>query len=726
MINNKKIWLKSLQALEFILLFLMVNQLLRSMLTITDTGRIDGFQIFVSIILFIYFLFRNKLIQIIGGTISLLIVQYYLYYTSNIRIFEWLKQFFYDLTLNIKLIVFGKWQEITNEFRTFIFLIVLWIVIYLFVKIIEKFKSVWIIILFVTYFSIIDSIFLYDTKSSIISVIAFGLFLIAIERQTQIVSEEKEIKSISIRFIAFALILSLFITMIGYISPKADAKWVDPTGRFSSFQGKGIIGQSSIKKIGYGDDDSSLGGPFIQDDTIVINTISNKRVYLRGESKDQYTGLGWIKSELTNEEELVTIDKVTDHDFPYQFIRNSAKLERQPFNQRLIFIDETFNNIFLGGDWKKITVNNSPDINTAKTNTFSQNLFAETKIDDYTIEGEVPVISENLLRKTNTDYSDELIEEYLKPYMSLPETVPSRVSDLALEITSRYNNPYDKVNAIKYYLRRNYEYDTKNVPIPNENEDFVDQFLFESQIGYCDYFSTSMVVLSRSIGIPARWVKGFTPGEVTYSMETELYEGVIRNQDAHSWVEVYFSGVGWIPFEPTPNFRVPLDLKIEDADIATVLNNEDTEKLNSDDKLDKEDEPTNIEITQPQTESKPIIGWFFAFIFFIAVMAVYRFRVDMILLWLKISSVRGNSLKITIILITNKMMSQVGRSYKQRESAQTIREYFSDASQEFTSEEWNEATEIFELARYSNHSISEEWRSKIWEIWKKLINKIHA
>ncbi|MBM9834622.1 transglutaminase domain-containing protein, partial [Enterococcus faecalis] len=80
--------------------------------------------------------------------------------------------------------------------------------------------------------------------------------------------------------------------------------------------------------------------------------------------------------------------------------------------------------------------------------------------------------------------------------------------------------------------------------------DYVDQFLFESQVGYCDNFSTAMVVLLRSLEIPARWAKGFSPGSP--ATENGITTYTVRNLNAHSWVEVYFDGYGWVPFEPTP------------------------------------------------------------------------------------------------------------------------------------------------------------------------------
>ncbi|MCK9905913.1 transglutaminase-like domain-containing protein, partial [Frankia sp. Cpl3] len=83
-------------------------------------------------------------------------------------------------------------------------------------------------------------------------------------------------------------------------------------------------------------------------------------------------------------------------------------------------------------------------------------------------------------------------------------------------------------------------------------------FLFESQRGYCDHFSSAMAVMLRSIGIPVRWVKGFAPGTSIGTDSNGVDTVEVRNRDAHSWVEVYFAGSGWIPFEATSTFISPI------------------------------------------------------------------------------------------------------------------------------------------------------------------------
>ena len=88
-----------------------------------------------------------------------------------------------------------------------------------------------------------------------------------------------------------------------------------------------------------------------------------------------------------------------------------------------------------------------------------------------------------------------------------------------------------------------------------KDQDYVDQFLFETLTGYCDNFSTSMVTMLRAVDIPARWVKGYTAGNYvgTVGSDGAIYE--VTNNNAHSWVEVFFPSQGWVPFEPTKGFE---------------------------------------------------------------------------------------------------------------------------------------------------------------------------
>jgi hypothetical protein len=145
------------------------------------------------------------------------------------------------------------------------------------------------------------------------------------------------------------------------------------------------------------------------------------------------------------------------------------------------------------------------------------------------------------LDQAGTDYPDWI----RKRYLNLPESLPERVSELALQLTATASTPYDRALALETYLRAiPYSLD---VPGPPYNRDVADFFLFDLQTGYCDYYATSMTVLARAAGLPARFVIGYAPSP--YDHETGQY--VVRESEAHSWTQIYFPEYGWIDFEPT-------------------------------------------------------------------------------------------------------------------------------------------------------------------------------
>lgn len=143
-------------------------------------------------------------------------------------------------------------------------------------------------------------------------------------------------------------------------------------------------------------------------------------------------------------------------------------------------------------------------------------------------------------------------------YLALPPALPERVRSLAAKTTEGAATNYDRVRAIEQLLR-SYVYDDRT-PAPASSRDVVDHFLFDGKRGYCEHFASAMVVMVRSLGIPARLVTGYSPGEPS--------EGgrLVRERNAHAWVEVYFDGHGWVSFEPTPstpiNPRGELDLAL--------------------------------------------------------------------------------------------------------------------------------------------------------------------
>jgi len=152
---------------------------------------------------------------------------------------------------------------------------------------------------------------------------------------------------------------------------------------------------------------------------------------------------------------------------------------------------------------------------------------------------------------TSLDRATVARDPWLAPYLELPPTVTQRTRDLATRVAAGAASDYARVVAVQRYLLSHYAYD-QNIAAPPRGEDGVDYFLFVAQRGYCDYFASAMVVMLRSLSIPARLVVGYvahTPGsDGAYT---------VRESDAHAWVEVYFAGLGWQRFDPTPGGAAP-------------------------------------------------------------------------------------------------------------------------------------------------------------------------
>lgn len=130
-------------------------------------------------------------------------------------------------------------------------------------------------------------------------------------------------------------------------------------------------------------------------------------------------------------------------------------------------------------------------------------------------------------------------------YLQLPPVNP-KVRQMALDITRNQKTAYDKARAIEEYLQTNYGY-TLDLP-PAMPDDPIAYFLLEVRRGHCEFFASAMAIMLRTLGIPSRIVNGFLQGN--FNDLSGQY--TVRASDAHTWVEVYFPGYGWVPFDPTP------------------------------------------------------------------------------------------------------------------------------------------------------------------------------
>jgi hypothetical protein len=302
-------------------------------------------------------------------------------------------------------------------------------------------------------------------------------------------------------------------------------------------------------KTGYSSDDSALGGPVIPDSGIVFEAKTSELTYWRGESKSTYDGKGWSQPV----SRLETYSPPTG-ETPDAAVSVEQEIMLQPGAATRL--------LFLGG-----ALSRTDALITAQDRMLNDSML---RYDSATGAYSLPELSDPVtyykvvtvsarpsrseLESDNGAYPQGVTDTYLQ----LPASLPQRVRDLAARITADAPTPYAKAAAVSQYLKENYAYSYDKAAVPGKQDDFVDRFLFVDKTGYCDYFSTSMAVMLRTVGVPTRWVKGYAPGVEQPSAEgggaSPLHQVAVRNQDAHSWVEVYFPKSGWVAFDPTPGF----------------------------------------------------------------------------------------------------------------------------------------------------------------------------
>ncbi|MDQ3219637.1 MAG: DUF3488 and transglutaminase-like domain-containing protein, partial [Acidobacteriota bacterium] len=131
-------------------------------------------------------------------------------------------------------------------------------------------------------------------------------------------------------------------------------------------------------------------------------------------------------------------------------------------------------------------------------------------------------------------------------YRQLPSKLDERIEILAEQITRNIANRYDAARAVESYLQNSFGYTLEQ---KSGGDQPLADFLFNVKEGHCEYFATAMALMLRTQGIATRVVNGFQQGE--YNETADVY--VVRQKNAHSWVEVYFPGENaWVPFDPTP------------------------------------------------------------------------------------------------------------------------------------------------------------------------------
>jgi transglutaminase-like putative cysteine protease len=290
----------------------------------------------------------------------------------------------------------------------------------------------------------------------------------------------------------------------------------------------------------------ALGGPIdLGEETVMWVTTEDGR-YWRGMVYDRYTGRGW---ESADHETLVVPAR---RDLPAEGQYESQRL----VEQTVVLSKPGIGQVFQFGQpiaislptevWYSLLesgVGGTPDPWAGTVSVSLVKTRVPVGVDrPYSVFSWTSTADVASLREAGRDFPEWVRNRYLQ----LPETLPDRVRELAEGVTYGYENDYDKAVAIRDYLRSTIVY-REDIEAPPEDRDPIDNLLFESRAGYCNYYASAMVVMARSVGIPARLAVGYVGGEL--DPEREWYE--VRQRDTHAWVEVYFPAYGWIEFEPT-------------------------------------------------------------------------------------------------------------------------------------------------------------------------------
>ncbi|MBS3750896.1 MAG: hypothetical protein KGY39_05240, partial [Anaerolineales bacterium] len=266
--------------------------------------------------------------------------------------------------------------------------------------------------------------------------------------------------------------------------------------------------------------------------------------YWRSYAYNQYSGLGWSTTPVLERE--YNAGQVMSEEYP----QSSSKIVQEfQLSQELVgplytsglplSVNREYKTF-----WRKTSQN--PEAFDEEFLIY-KDVFAVAVYEDYyQVESAIPVVDEEVLKNSSGRYSGWIRERYL----DMRRRAPLRVEEFASQLVEGETTNYDKAKKIEEFLRQ-YEY-TLDLPPPPEDGDIVEYFLFDLQKGYCDYYATAMVVMARAVGIPARLAVGYVDG--MYDPEGERY--LITEADAHSWPELYFNDVGWVPFEPTAQREV--------------------------------------------------------------------------------------------------------------------------------------------------------------------------
>ncbi|MDZ4767410.1 MAG: transglutaminaseTgpA domain-containing protein [Chloroflexota bacterium] len=292
----------------------------------------------------------------------------------------------------------------------------------------------------------------------------------------------------------------------------------------------------------YGGDSLQLGGAIRLGDerVFLVNVPRDRRYYWRSRVFDTYDGGRWTS---------VADTRLNDPEAPLDIIPEAYVAgARTPVNQTFTMGLNASRLIYTAPQPLRIDLATRTDLRYLPDQSMAVSVIRPFRViyegESYTVTSLLSSASADQLRAAGTTYPEWITNVY-NGYIP---SASSRTIQLANQIVrdTDAQTPYDQAKAIEAWLRLNIRYN-ESIPQPPVGQDPVDWVLFDGREGYCNYYASSMVVMLRVLGVPARMAAGFAQGE----WNDELNAYVVLERDAHTWVEVYFPGYGWVEFEPT-------------------------------------------------------------------------------------------------------------------------------------------------------------------------------
>lgn len=706
---------------------LLLLEWLRPLIGITNVGRLDIFVIFIGICFTLSF-FQTRW-QIPIKIVTILFIIHFLYYKNAFINPSWLTNFFSDISRNSSLLFQGNLLDISPVFPTLLFFLSFWFLSsFISFWMIHKKRGLLFLILTIIYIITFHNLHLYNANYAIIRTVVIGFFMLSL-LQIERIKEMEHLQNYARVISKLLRPLTIFIVLsatIAYFAPKFGPQWPNPMD-FLKFNTSEASKEQEVSKIGYGLDDSQLGGPFKADNTIVFTAQTQNKQYWRVETKDFYTGKGW---EVSENPKKVSFKNKNDVVSWYE------KNTRTETAKATITMQNSYSHLTYPTGL--VSVEASSDVSYS-VDPFSEKIYtmhgdSSTTLNSYKVTYEIPEFSIENLKAAKTNEGQESNPYFMTKYTQLPESLPQRVRDLAVNLTNDKDNRYDKVLAIEnYFTDHSFVYETTDVMIPAKNQDYVDQFLFDTKSGYCNNFSTSMIVLLRSAGIPARWVKGYTEGTLENTLasteDANVYK--IENNNAHSWVEVYFPGYGWIPFEPTKGFTNPYNFT-NNTPAPTFQNSEETNsqneqmhQRNNEAKLKSLIEDTEEASTKKITNSKNGFSWWYVFLSAIPISIIGYILFTTRMKWITFFIILFYKYRKDDAVYRKAygaLLKQFARIGIPRGESQTFREYALHIDTLYNSADMQQLTFSYENAMYQKEQAAAEWKTSV-HLWEVLMKK---